>query len=76
MSDSTLVDLAKDLAMAVEITMNPEASQQQRMEAYIACEKYEFFKSFTIFHHFNENFLQVQRVIAIMCSGRFLFGHQ
>jgi hypothetical protein len=39
MSDSTLVALANELAVAVEITMNPEASQQQRMEAYIACEK-------------------------------------
>lgn len=39
MADSTLVGLASELAVAVEITMNPEASQQQRMEAYIACEK-------------------------------------
>jgi hypothetical protein len=31
--------LANELAVAVEVTMNPQASQQQRMDAYVACEK-------------------------------------
>lgn len=39
MADATLIGLANDLAVAVEITMNPNANQQQRMEAYMACEK-------------------------------------
>lgn len=39
MANTTLAALANELAVAVEITMNPQASQQQRMDAYIACEK-------------------------------------
>lgn len=40
MTDPSLSALANELAVAVEVTMNPSASQQQRMDAYIACEKY------------------------------------
>lgn len=32
--------LASELATAIEITLNPNATQQSRMEAYVACEKY------------------------------------
>lgn len=32
-------ELAAELARAVEVTMSPAASQEQRMEAYVACEK-------------------------------------
>jgi hypothetical protein len=39
MVDPTLSALASELATAVEITLNPQASQQSRMEAYVACEK-------------------------------------
>lgn len=39
MTDPSLSALANELSVAVEITMNPQASPQQRMDAYIACEK-------------------------------------
>lgn len=39
MSDPSLPALANELALAVEVIMNPQASQQSRMEAYVACEK-------------------------------------
>ncbi|KAG5676757.1 hypothetical protein PVAND_006566 [Polypedilum vanderplanki] len=41
MVDPSLSALANELATAVEITLNPQASQQARMEAYIACEKFK-----------------------------------
>ncbi|XP_063695724.1 exportin-5 isoform X3 [Culicoides brevitarsis] len=34
-------ELAAELARAVEVTLSPAASQQQRMEAYVACEKFK-----------------------------------
>lgn len=40
MVEPSLSSLAMELATAVEITLNPQASQQARMEAYVACEKY------------------------------------
>jgi hypothetical protein len=39
MADPSLSALANELAIAVEVTLNPNASQQSRMEAYVACEK-------------------------------------
>jgi hypothetical protein len=39
MADTSIPALANELAIAVEVTMNPQASQQQRMDAYVACEK-------------------------------------
>lgn len=39
MADPSLSALANELAVAVEVTMNPQALPQQRMDAYIACEK-------------------------------------
>lgn len=39
-SGSNVSELAAELARAVEVTMSPTASQAQRMEAYVACEKY------------------------------------
>lgn len=41
MSDPSISALANELAVAVEVTMNPQASQQSRMEAYVACEKFK-----------------------------------
>lgn len=41
MADPSLAALANELAVAVEVTMNPHANQQSRMEAYIACEKFK-----------------------------------
>lgn len=32
--------LAAELARAVELTMNPSISQNDRLEAYTACERY------------------------------------
>lgn len=32
-------ELAAELARAVEVTMSPAASQHQRMEAYVACDR-------------------------------------
>lgn len=40
MGDPSLPVLANELATAIEITLNPNVSQQSRMEAYVACEKY------------------------------------
>lgn len=40
MGDPSLSAIATELATAVEITLNPQVSQQARMEAYVACEKY------------------------------------
>lgn len=34
-----VVGLASELACAVELIMNPNTSQNRRMEAYMACEK-------------------------------------
>lgn len=39
MMESDVASLAKELARAVEITMNPTASHHSRMEAYVACER-------------------------------------
>jgi len=33
--------IAEELAQAVELTMDPRVPQQQRMEAYTACEKFK-----------------------------------
>jgi len=33
--------IAKELALAVELTMDPRVPQQQRMEAYTACERFK-----------------------------------
>jgi len=33
--------IAEELALAVELTMDPRVPQQQRMEAYTACEKFK-----------------------------------
>lgn len=48
MADPSLSALANELAVAVEITMNPGASQQQRMDAYIACEKLVLHSGFNL----------------------------
>lgn len=32
-------ELASELARAVEVTMSSQATSEQRMEAYVACEK-------------------------------------
>lgn len=34
-----VVELANELARAVKITMDPDATQQARMDAYVACER-------------------------------------
>ena len=39
-SGGDVAALAVELARAVEVTMDPTASQQDRMEAYVACERY------------------------------------
>lgn len=39
--ENDVIRLAGELSVAVEVIMNPNVSQQQRMDAYIACEKYE-----------------------------------
>ncbi|EAA00125.3 AGAP011888-PA [Anopheles gambiae str. PEST] len=36
-----VVELANELARAVKITMDPEATQQARMDAYVACERFK-----------------------------------
>ncbi|XP_053683360.1 exportin-5 [Sabethes cyaneus] len=38
---SEVVGLANELARAVKITMDPAASQQARMDAYVACERFK-----------------------------------
>lgn len=35
-----VMGLAAELAHAVDLIMSPDTSQQSRMEAYVACEKY------------------------------------
>lgn len=35
-----VIALGNELARAVEIIMNPVVSQADRMEAYVACERY------------------------------------
>lgn len=39
--ENDVIRLAGELSVAVEVIMNPNVSQQARMDAYIACEKYE-----------------------------------
>jgi hypothetical protein len=39
MANNDIAVLAGELAQAIEITMNPMVNQEQRMEAYVACEK-------------------------------------
>lgn len=41
MSGPDVAALAADLARAVELTMNPAASQQDRLTAYQACESFK-----------------------------------
>lgn len=41
MSGPDVAALAADLARAVELTMNPAASQQDRLRAYQACESFK-----------------------------------
>lgn len=41
MSGPDIVALCADLAKAVELTMNPAASQQDRLRAYQACESFK-----------------------------------
>lgn len=41
MSGSEVTLLAEELARAVELTMNPHASQISRHEAYTACERFK-----------------------------------
>uniref|UniRef100_A0A182SNG1 Importin N-terminal domain-containing protein n=1 Tax=Anopheles maculatus TaxID=74869 RepID=A0A182SNG1_9DIPT len=36
-----VVELANELARAVKITMDPDATQQARMDAYVACERFK-----------------------------------
>lgn len=36
-----VIRLAGELSVAVEVIMDPNVSQQARMDAYIACEKYD-----------------------------------
>lgn len=37
--DNDVIHLANELSVAVELIMDPNVSQQARMEAYVACEK-------------------------------------
>lgn len=39
--ENDVIRLAGELSVAVEVIMDPNVSQQARMDAYIACEKYE-----------------------------------
>lgn len=39
MASNDIAVLAGELAQAIEVTMNPMAQQEQRLEAYVACEK-------------------------------------
>lgn len=57
MADPSLSALANELAVAVEITMNPGASQQQRMDAYIACEK-------SVLHRVLLNFIMLMQLLS------------
>lgn len=41
MSDPDVAALAADLARAVQLTMNPAASQEDRLRAYQACESFK-----------------------------------
>lgn len=38
--ENDVIRLAGELSVAVEVIMDPNVSQQARMDAYIACEKY------------------------------------
>lgn len=43
-AENDVIRLAGELSVAVEVIMNPNVSQQARMDAYVACEKYvQFF---------------------------------
>ena len=37
--DNGVIGVANELARAVTITMDPNAPQQDRMDAYVACER-------------------------------------
>lgn len=37
--ENDVIRLASELSVAVEVIMDPNVSQQARMDAYIACEK-------------------------------------
>lgn len=37
--ENDVIQLANELSVAVELIMDPNVSQQQRMDAYVACEK-------------------------------------
>lgn len=39
MAHSDISGLANELAQAIEITMSVTSSNEQRMQAYVACEK-------------------------------------
>lgn len=39
--ENDVIRLAGELSVAVEVIMDPNVSQQARMDAYIACEKYD-----------------------------------
>lgn len=38
-SENDVIRLASELSVAVEVIMDPNISQEARMDAYVACEK-------------------------------------
>lgn len=40
-SENEVIRLANELSVAVGVIMDPNVTQQARMDAYIACEKYD-----------------------------------
>lgn len=44
--ENDVIRLAGELSVAVEVIMNPNVSQQARMDAYVACEKWVFIQYF------------------------------
>lgn len=78
--ENDVIRLAGELSVAVEVIMDPNVSQQARMDAYIACEKYGTTLSgcdgIGISHELplSLSFLQIQRYVTVLCSSRPLLG--
>lgn len=54
--ENDVIRLAGELSVAVEVIMDPNVSQQARMDAYIACEKYDDDDAHLMTRSFNNTF--------------------